>query len=109
MVKWKKKNFFAPEWQKAVDDEVSKLLKANFIYEILFPESIANVVLVKKSNGKWRECIYYTDLNKATAKNYYPLYIIDQLINATANHVLFSFLNAFSGHKQIILALEYRP
>lgn len=84
-------------------------MKANFIYEIQFPEWIANVVLVKKSNGKWRVCIDYTDLNRATPKDYYPLPTIDQLIDATAGHVLFSFLDPFSGYNQIVLAPEDRP
>lgn len=47
------------------------------------PEWIANVVLVKKSSEKWRVCIYYTDLNKATPKDYYLLSTIDQLVDAT--------------------------
>lgn len=111
-VKQKRRNF-APERQQAVDEEINKLLKANFIYEIQFPEWIANVVvnvvLVKKSSGKWRVCIDYTDLNRATPKDYYPLPTIDQLIDATAGNVLFSFLDAFSGYNQISLAPEDRP
>lgn len=107
-VKQKRRNF-APERQHAVDEEISKLLKANFIYEIQFPEWIANVVLVKKSSGKWRVCIDYTDLNRATPKDYYPLPTIDQLIDATAGNVLFSFLDVFSGYNQISLAPEDRP
>lgn len=67
---------------------------------------ISNVVLVKKSNGKWRVCIDYTDLNKATPKDYYPLPTIDQLVDATVWNVLFSFLDAFSGYNQIRLAPE---
>lgn len=43
---------FAPERQQAIDAEANKLLKANFIYEIQFPEWITNVVLVKKSSEK---------------------------------------------------------
>lgn len=107
-VKQKRQNF-APERQQAVDEEISKLLKANFIYEIQFPEWIANVVLVKKPNGKWRMCIDYTDLNRVTPKDYYPLPTIDHLIDTTAGHVLFSFLDAFSGYNQISLATEDRP
>ena len=34
-------------------DEVNKLLAANFIREVYYPDWLANVVLVKKANGKW--------------------------------------------------------
>ena len=33
-------------------DEVNKLLAANFICEVYYPNWLANVVLVKKANGK---------------------------------------------------------
>jgi hypothetical protein len=53
----------------AVAEEVEKLLKAGFIREVDYPEWLANVVLVKKSNGKWRICVDFTDLNKACPKD----------------------------------------
>ena len=34
-------------------DEVNKLLTANFIQEVHYPEWLVNVVMVKKANGKW--------------------------------------------------------
>ncbi|KAL8101580.1 hypothetical protein AgCh_033468 [Apium graveolens] len=102
----KKIKKFAPERQQAIDEEINKLFKANFIFEIQFPEWISNVVLVKKANGKWRVCIDYTNLNKATSKDYYLLPIIDQLVDDTVGNVLFSFLDTFLGYNQIKLALE---
>jgi hypothetical protein len=47
---------FAPERNQAVAEEVQKLLKAGFIREVVYPEWLANVVLVKKTpeNG---ECV----------------------------------------------------
>jgi hypothetical protein len=44
--------------------EVQRLLDAGFIREIHYPCWLANVVMVKKRNGKWRMCTYFTDLNK---------------------------------------------
>ena len=46
-------------------DEVNKLLAANFIREVYYPEWLANIVMVKKANGKWRMCVNFTDLNSA--------------------------------------------
>ena len=41
----------------AAKTEVEKLLKAGFIRECKYSDWISNVVLVKKSNGKWRMCV----------------------------------------------------
>ena len=53
----KKRRSFAPERQKAINEEVGKLLQAGAIREVEYLEWLANVVLVKKANGKWRLCI----------------------------------------------------
>ena len=58
-------------------DEVTKLIEVDLIREVHYPEWLANVVLVKKTNGKWRMCIDYTNLNKACPKDSYPLSSID--------------------------------
>ena len=47
-----KRRSFALERQKAIKEEVSKLLQAGAIREVEYPEWLANVVLVKKANGK---------------------------------------------------------
>ena len=60
------------ERQKLIAEETKKLLDTGFIREVIHPEWVANVVLVKKANGKYRMCIDYTDLNKACPKNSYP-------------------------------------
>ena len=92
---------FAPERQKAINEEVSKLLQAGAIKEVEYPEWLANVVLVKKANGKWRLCIDFTDINKACPKDSFPLPIIDLIVDATAGHELLSFIDAFFGYNQI--------
>ena len=62
---------------------------------------LANVVMVKKANGKWRMCVDFIDLNKACPKDSYPLLWIDTLVDSTMRHQLLSFMDAFSGYKQI--------
>ena len=66
-----------------------------------YPEWLANVVFVKKENGKWRLCIDFTDINKACPKDSFPLPRIDLIVDATAGHELLSFMDAFSGYNQI--------
>ena len=68
---------FNEERRQAVRDETQKLLVAGHIREGQYPEWLANVVLVKKSNGKWCMCVDFTDLNKACPKDSYPLPSID--------------------------------
>ena len=99
-VKQKRKSF-APERQKAINEEVGKLLQAGAIREVEYHEWLANVVLVKKANGKWRLCIDFTDINKACPKDSFPLPRIDLIVDATAGHELLSFMDAFSGYNQI--------
>ena len=50
-------------------EEVRKLLEAGFIREIYYSDWLANVVMVKKNNRKWRMCVDFTDLNKACPKD----------------------------------------
>ena len=54
-------------------DEVNKLLAGGFICEVYYLNWLANVVLVRKANGKWRMCMDFTDLNKAYPKDSFPL------------------------------------
>jgi hypothetical protein len=49
-----KRRKFASERNLAIVEEVEKLLKARFIREVYYPDWLANVVLVKKSNDKWK-------------------------------------------------------
>ena len=48
-----KRRSFAPERQKAINEEVNKLLQAKAIREVEYLDWLANVVLVKKANEKW--------------------------------------------------------
>ena len=96
-----KRRSFAPERQKAINEEVGKLLQAGAIREVEYSEWLANVVLMKKENGKWRLYINFTDINKACPKDSFPLPRIDLIMDATSGHELLSFMDAFSGYNQI--------
>ena len=89
---------FAQKRDKAIAKEVRKLLEADFIREVYYLDWLANVVMVKKDNGKWRICVDFMDLNRAYAKDSYPLPRIDTLVDSTARHQLLSFMDAFSGY-----------
>ena len=91
-----RRRVFAPERDQAITEEVSKLLTVGFIQEMYYPDWLANIVLVKKANGKWRMCVDFTNLNKACPKDSFPLPRIDQLVDSTARHKLLTFMDAFS-------------
>lgn len=46
-------------------------------------------------------CMDFTDLNKAWAKDNFPLPKINQLVDSIAGHGLLSFMDAFLGYNQI--------
>ena len=91
---------------EAVRLEVRRLREVRAIREAFFLEWLANTVVVKKKNGKWRVCVDFTNLNQACPKDLFPMPKIDQLVDATYGHPRMSFLDAFQGYHQIALALE---
>ena len=52
-------------------------------------------MVVKKKNGKWRACVNFTYLNQACPKDPFPVWKIDELVDATYGHSRMSFLDAF--------------
>ncbi len=87
-------------------EELQKLLSANFIYSISDSQWVSLLVIIPKSNGKWRVCVDYKELNKATQKDHFPLPFIDQVLDTLSGKKFFSFLDGFSGYNQINIALE---
>ena len=77
---------FAPEQDNAIKEEVHKLITAEFIQKVYYHDWLADVVMVKKANAKWRMYMDFIDLNKACQKDSYPLLRIDQLVDSTAKH-----------------------
>jgi hypothetical protein len=53
------------ERHRAIGVELRKLLETGFIKEVFHPTWLANPVLVKKKNVKWRMCVDYTGLNNS--------------------------------------------
>ncbi|XP_022859516.1 uncharacterized protein LOC111380239 [Olea europaea var. sylvestris] len=96
-----KRRALNPDRYEALKDEVSKLIRSGFIREAIYPRWISNPVLVKKSSGKWRVCVDFTNLNKACPKDSFPLPRIDQLEDSTAGHELLSFMDALQAAEHV--------
>ena len=54
---------FSLEQNQAITVKVNKLLSTSFIREVYYLDWLANVILVKKVNGKWKMCVDFTILN----------------------------------------------
>jgi hypothetical protein len=94
---------------EGAQNEVKRLLSAGVIREVTYPEWLANTVMVKKANGKWRMCIDFTDLNKACPKDEFPLPRIDSLVDAATSSELMSLVDCYSGYHQIWMKKEDEP
>ncbi|KAI5324930.1 hypothetical protein L3X38_034003 [Prunus dulcis] len=101
-----KRRVYDPERYEAMKAEVDRLSSIRFTREVDYPTWLANVVMVRKPRKGWRMCVDYTNLNRACPKDSFPLPRIDQLVDATAGHALFSFMDAYSGYNQIFMHPE---
>jgi hypothetical protein len=90
----------------AVKSEVQRLLDATIIREVMYPKWLDNTVLVEEKNEKWRMCIDFTNLNKATPKDNYPLPRMDQVVDSAANAAVMSLLDCFSSYHQCWVGKE---
>ena len=98
-----------PTLKEVVKEELQKLLTAGFIYPISDSKWVSPLVVVpKKVTGKWCICVDFTELNKATLKDYFPLTFIDQVLDILSSKQYFSFLDGYSGYNQILIAPEYQ-
>ena len=71
-----------------------------------YPKWLANFVPVPKKDGKVKVFVDFRDLNKASPKDDFPLPHIDLLVNSTANHSMWSFMDGFSRYNPILVALK---
>ena len=55
-----------PALKDIVKDELQKLLDADFIYPISDSKWVSLLVIVLNKGGKWRICVDFCELDKAT-------------------------------------------
>ena len=95
-----------PEMSEKIKAEVMKKFKEGFLVVTSYHQWVANVVPVPKKDGKVCMCVDCSDLNRASPKDDFPLPHIDVLVDNTAQHKVFSFMDGFSGYNQIKMAPE---
>ena len=90
-----KRRKFKVKRSEVINEEVCRLLEAEFIKQVECPDWLANVVVVLKKNGQLRVCVDFTNLNKACLKDSFSLPHIDRLVDALARHELLTFVDKF--------------
>ncbi|GKD71841.1 reverse transcriptase domain-containing protein, partial [Tanacetum coccineum] len=100
------KRGLGPDRNMAACKETEELTKAGILRKVKHQTWVANPVMVKKSDGGWRMCVDFTDINKACPKDCYPLPEIDWKIESLSGFRLKCFLDAYKGYHQIQMAEE---
>lgn len=95
-----------PMVKEIVKEELLKLFKVGFIYPILDSQWDSPLVIVPKKNRKWGIGLDYRELNKVALKDHFLLPFIEQVLHSLARKKFFSFLDAFGGYNQIIIATK---
>ncbi|GJW46693.1 reverse transcriptase domain-containing protein [Tanacetum coccineum] len=101
-----KKKGQAPKRNKAIYEEVEKLVDAGIMKEVHYHSWLSNLVMVKKHDDSWRMCVDFKDLNNACPKDGYPLLEIDWKVESLYGYPLECFLDAYKGYHQIKIAKE---
>ena len=65
-----------------------------------------NKLIPQRTITRWRMCIDYRKLNKATKKDHFSLPFFDEMLERLANHSFFCFLDGYSGYHQIPIHLD---
>ena len=76
------------------------MLDRGFIRPSISPWG-APMLFVKKKDGTFKLCIDFSELNKVTIKNKYPLPRIDKLFNQLQGSCVFSKIDLRSGYYQL--------
>ncbi|GKA34753.1 reverse transcriptase domain-containing protein [Tanacetum coccineum] len=85
---------------------MSSLMKADILREFKYQTWVANPVMVKKSDGRWKMCVdfTYTTINKSCPKDCYPLPEINQKVESLSGVRLKCLLDAYKGYHKIQMA-----
>jgi hypothetical protein len=95
-----------PRKAAAINLEVEKLLKADFIYSVALIDWVSNLVPIDKKQGTIRVCVDYRDINKDCPKDNFTTPFVDQIVDDCAGSEIFSLMDGFFGYNQINIVLE---
>jgi hypothetical protein len=74
------------------------MLEAGFIRPCRYAKWISSIVPIQKKDGRWRVCMDFRDLNRATPKNEYPMPVVKMLINTAVGNKILSFMDGNASY-----------
>ena len=84
-----------------IEKEVKKLLDAKIIIPLRYSKWVANLVPVRKKNGKIKLCVDFRNLNRSSLKDNYPLPNMDHVLERVVGANRMSMIDGFSSYNQI--------
>ncbi|GJZ69620.1 reverse transcriptase domain-containing protein, partial [Tanacetum coccineum] len=91
-------------WIHADMTRIPRTIMAGILRKVKHQTWVANPIMVKKSDGGWRICVDFTNINKACLKDYYPLLEIEWKVESLLGFRLKGFLDAYKGYHHIQMA-----
>lgn len=100
---------FALEVMFKIKEDIKRLLKRKFIRSTKYVEWFSIILLVIKKNGTLRIYIDFRDLNAATPKDEYLIFVAEMLVDSAASFKYLSMIDGYSGYNQIFITNEDMP
>ncbi|GJT09495.1 hypothetical protein Tco_0856537 [Tanacetum coccineum] len=83
----------ASDRTQVVSKEVEEWVSAGIVRPVRYPTWISNPVLLRKSDGSWRMCIDFKNINSSCPKDYYPLPDIEEKIESVIGRNLKAYVD----------------
>lgn len=81
--------------------QVNSLKEEGCVKKINYLTWLSNVILAPKVGGDVHMCVDFIHVNMVTPKDYFPLPITNQLVDANTGFSLMSFMETYSSFHQI--------
>ena len=86
-----------------IEIEIKKLWNYKIITPLIFSNWVANIVSVRKKNGKFYICVDSRNLNKCSLKENYPLSKRDYILKKVVGSKRIYIIDGFFGYNQIVV------
>lgn len=98
----------SPAMQKIVNEELDQMLAQDIVEPSTSPWS-SPIVMVKKSDGKWRFCVNYKRLNAVSESDAYPIPYVSAILDRLRDARYLSTIDIKSAYWQIPVGEKSRP